>query len=97
MNRKRRNYFFYSDYVLLLQYRKGRKHNTATPNATHEVMQQIALSGSYFFMTQCFTLPDLYAGKMHAMDVVDFISDLHELDIWSIDYFLQLADRIKFV
>lgn len=48
-------------------------------------------------MTQCFTLPDLYAGKMHAMDVVDFISDLHELDIWSIDYFLQLADRIKFV
>ena len=31
------------------------------------------------------------------MDVVDFISDPHELDIWSNDYFLQLADRIKFV
>ena len=115
-------------------------------------------------MTRCFTLPNLYAGKMHAlvyrgwqrrikgrdwydfewyvrngilldfnhlqarikefngkdvdkesflealrerlasadielvkMDVVDFISDPHELDIWSNDYFLQLADRIKFV
>ena len=31
------------------------------------------------------------------MDVVDFISDSHELDIWSNYYFLQLADRIKFV
>jgi len=26
-----------------------------------------------------------------------FIADPHELDIWSNDYFLQLADRIKFV
>ncbi len=31
------------------------------------------------------------------MDVARFISDPHELDIWSNDYFLQLADRIKFV
>lgn len=31
------------------------------------------------------------------MDVVDFISNPNELDIWSNDYFLQLADRIKFV
>lgn len=30
-------------------------------------------------------------------DVLGFIEDPHELDIWSNDYFLQLADRIKFV
>ena len=126
--------------------------------------EQKLLLQPYSFMTRCFTLPDLYAGKMHAlvyrawqrrikgrdwydfewyvrnnipldfnhlqvrikefsgdivdkdtfmqhlrnrlasanielvkMDVWDFISDPHELDIWSNDYFLQLADRIKFV
>lgn len=30
-------------------------------------------------------------------DVLGFIDDPHELDIWSNDYFLQLADRINFV
>ena len=30
-------------------------------------------------------------------DAVRFVEDAHELDIWSNDYFLQLADRIKFV
>ena len=30
-------------------------------------------------------------------DVINFVEDTHELDIWSNDYFLQLADRIKFV
>ena len=30
-------------------------------------------------------------------DVLGFVEDPHELDIWSNDYFLQLADRIKFV
>ena len=30
-------------------------------------------------------------------DVIDFIADPHALDIWSNDYFLQLADRIRFV
>ena len=30
-------------------------------------------------------------------DVVDFIADPHALDIWTNDYFLQLADRIRFV
>ena len=30
-------------------------------------------------------------------DAVRFVEDPHELDIWSNDYFLQLADRIKFV
>lgn len=126
--------------------------------------EQKLLLYPYSFVTRCFTLPDLYAGKMHAlvyrawqrrikgrdwydfewyvrngipldfnhlqvrikefsgeyvdketfmchlrdrlssadiemvkMDVLDFISDSHELDIWSNDYFLQLADRIKFV
>lgn len=116
------------------------------------------------FMTRCFTLPDLYAGKMHALvfrqwknrikgrdwydfewyirngvpldfkhlqirakefngidltieefqnllrerlssgdiqsvkaDVEPFIIDKQELDIWSNDYFLQLADRIRFL
>lgn len=116
------------------------------------------------FMTRCFTLPDLYAGKMHALvfrqwknrikgrdwydfewyirngvpldfkhlqirakefngidltieefqnllrerlssgdiqsvkaDVEPFVIDKQELDIWSNDYFLQLADRIRFL
>lgn len=117
----------------------------------------------FSFMTRCFTLPDLYAGKMHALifrsyknrvkgrdwydfewyvrhdvsldfahfqirakefngldidkeefikmlkekigttdinmvkrDVMPFIQNPAELDIWSNDYFLQLADRIKY-
>lgn len=117
----------------------------------------------YSFMTRCFVLPDLYAGKMHALtfrtwknrvkgrdwydfewyvrngiklnfehlrerikefnsidmtkeefieclkerlvttdiekvkqDVKPYIKDLHPLDIWSNDYFLQLADMIEF-
>lgn len=118
----------------------------------------------FSFMTRCFTLPDLYAGKMHALifrsyknrvkgrdwydfewyvrhdvpldlahfqirakefngldidkaefikmlreklgttdinmvkqDVMPFVQNPAELDIWSNDYFLQLADRIKYV
>ncbi len=118
----------------------------------------------FSFMTRCFILPDLYAGKMHALlfrnwkarvkgrdwydfewyvrqnvpldfahlqirtkefngmdidketfasmlkemlsstdinmvkrDVFSFIQNPKELDIWSNDYFLQLADRIKFL
>ena len=118
----------------------------------------------FSFMTRCFTLPDLYAGKMHALlyrqyknrvkgrdwydfewyvrhnvsldfahfqirarefngedlsreeflmrlrakfadtdirlvrnDVMPFVQNPHDLDIWSNDYFLQLADRIKFL
>lgn len=118
----------------------------------------------FSFMTRCFTLPDLYAGKMHALifrnwktrvkgrdwydfewyvrqnvpldfthlqirtkelngmdidketfasmlkerlsstdinmvkrDVFSFIQNPKELDIWSNDYFLQLAARIKFL
>lgn len=118
----------------------------------------------FSFMTRCFTLPDLYAGKMHALifrnwktrvkgrdwydfewyvrqnvpldfahlqirtkelngmdidketftsmlkerlsstdinmvkrDVFSFIQNPKEVDIWSNDYFLQLADRIKFL
>ena len=35
--------------------------------------------------------------NMVKLDVLDFIEDSHELDIWSNDYFLQLVDRIKFV
>ena len=125
--------------------------------------EQLALQQPYSFMTRCFTLPDLYAGKMHALvyrawqrrvkgrdwydfewyvrwnvpldfahlqerirefsgrevskesfmselreklattdiervkeDVIGFIDNPHELDIWSNDYFLQLADKIVF-
>ena len=117
----------------------------------------------FSFMTRCFTLSDLYAGKMHALifrsyknrvkgrdwydfewyvrhdvsldfahfqirakefngldidkeefikmlkekigttdinmvkrDIITFIQNPAELDIWSNDYFLQLADRIKY-
>lgn len=116
----------------------------------------------YSFMTRCYTLPRLFAGKMHALvyrtwrnrvkgrdwydfewyvrngvalnfnhlqerihqfngetvtkedfmqalrerlsntdiqqvesDVEDFIIDKHEMDIWSNDYFLQLAEMIR--
>lgn len=133
------------------------------PPLQFETEQKLLLK-PYSFMTRCFTLPDLYAGKMHALvyrawqrrikgrdwydfewyvrngipldfnhlqtrikefsgeevdketfmkhlrerlstanidmvklDVLDFISDPHELDIWSNDYFLQLANMIKFV
>ena len=125
--------------------------------------EQKLLLEPFSFMTRCFTLPDLYAGKMHALvyrawqkrikgrdwfdfewyvrkgvpldfkhlqtrikefngedidkesfllqlrdklstadinqvkaDVIDFIADPHALDIWSNDYFLQLAERIRF-
>lgn len=125
--------------------------------------EQLALQQPYSFMTRCFTLPDLYAGKMHALvyrawqrrvkgrdwydfewyvrwnvplnfahlqervrefngeevskesfmsqlreklattdiervkeDVIGFVYHPHELDIWSNDYFLQLADRMVF-
>ncbi len=118
----------------------------------------------FSFMTRCFTLPDLYAGKMHALlfrnwktrvkgrdwydfewyvrhnisldfthlqvrtkefngmdmdkeaftnmlkgrlastnidtvkrDILPFIQNQKDLDIWSNDYFLQLADRVKFL
>lgn len=118
----------------------------------------------FSFMTRCFTLPDLYAGKMHALlfrnwktrvkgrdwydfewyvrhnipldfshlqirtkefngmdmgkeiftkllkerlsstdinmvkrDVLPFIQNPQELDIWSNEYFFQLADKIKFL
>ena len=118
----------------------------------------------FSFMTRCFSLPDLYAGKMHALlyrqyqnrvkgrdwydfewyvrhdvpldfahlqarakmfndelltrdkflmclrtklaatdmrmvknDVLPFVQNPQELEIWSNGYFLQLAERIKFV
>lgn len=125
--------------------------------------EQKLLLQPHSFMTRCFTLPDLYAGKMHALafrqwksrvkgrdwydfewyvrnqvpldfnhlqvraaefngieltresfletlrerlatsdieqvkqDVLPFLRDSSELDIWSNDYFLQLADMIRF-
>lgn len=124
--------------------------------------EQKLLLHPFSFMTKCFTLPDLYAGKMHALifrnwknrvkgrdwydfewyvrkgveldfnhfqvrtkqfsgieisrvefvqklkdklattdinmvkrDVVPFINNPKELDIWSNNYFLQLADMIR--
>ena len=125
--------------------------------------EQKLLMQPFSFTTRCFTLPDLYAGKMHALtfrawknrikgrdwydfewyvrnrvaldfehlkvrtkefngidltkelflellkeriskadidvvkaDVIPYIIDSRELDIWSNDYFLQLADMIVF-
>ena len=125
--------------------------------------EQKLLMQPFSFTTRCFTLPDLYAGKMHALtfrawknrikgrdwydfewyvrnrvsldfehlrvrtkefndidltkelflellkeriskadidvvkaDVIPYIIDKRELDIWSNDYFLQLADMIVF-
>ena len=125
--------------------------------------EQLILQQPYSFVARCFTLPSLYAGKMHALvyrawqrrvkgrdwydfewyvrwnvpldfrhlqerirefngeevsregfmsqlreklattdiarvkeDVIGFVDNPHELDIWSNDYFLQLADSIVF-
>ena len=125
--------------------------------------EQKLLLQPYSFMTRCFTLPDLFAGKMHALvyrgwknrvkgrdwydfewyvrhnvpldfahlaervrqfnneeirrevfmaqlkdrlastninqvknDVLPFVRNPKELDIWSSDYFVQLADMVKF-
>lgn len=129
----------------------------------HFATEQKLLLQPFSFMTRCFTLPDLYAGKMHALtfrawknrvkgrdwydfewyvrneipldfahlqerirefngeemdrsqfvaalkerltatdiervkaDVLPYIKNRNALNIWSNDYFLQLADRIKF-
>ena len=126
--------------------------------------EQLVMQQPYSFMTRCFTLPDLFAGKMHALtyrtwhrrvkgrdwydfewytrwniplnfthlqerirefngkevnketfmnqlreklattdiervkeDVIGFVDNPHELDIWSNDYFLKLADKIVFL
>ena len=126
--------------------------------------EQKLLLQPHSFMTRCFTLPDLFAGKMHALvyrawknrvkgrdwydfewyvrngvaldfahlaerckqfngeditpesfkdklierlstadikqvkeDVLPFVRNLKELDIWSNDYFVQLASLMKFV
>ena len=125
--------------------------------------EQKLLLQPYSFMSRCFTLPDLFAGKMHALvyrawknrvkgrdwydfewyvrhnvpldfghlterifqfdneivtkdvfinqlkeklstaninqvkdDVIPFVKNVKELDIWSNDYFVQLADMIRF-
>ena len=125
--------------------------------------EQKLLLQPHSFMTRCFTLPDLFAGKMHALvyrgwknrvkgrdwydfewyvrhnvpldfahfaertflfnnekiehdafitqlkdrlvsvninqvksDVLPFVKNPKELDIWSNDYFVQLADMVKF-
>ena len=52
--------------------------------------EQKLLLQPHSFMTRCFTLPDLFAGKMHAL--VYFVRNPKELDFWSNDYFVQLAD-----
>lgn len=124
--------------------------------------EQKLLLQPHSFMTRCFTLPDLFAGKMHALvyrgwrnrvkgrdwydfewyvrhnvplgfthlaerarqfnnedldwnsfiirlkeklmsthidrvknDVLPFVKNPHELDIWSNDYFVQLADMLR--
>ena len=90
--------------------------------------EQKLLLQPHSFMTRCFALPDLFAGKMHALvyrgwknrvkgrdfvaqlkdrlasaninqvknDVLPFVRNPKELDIWSNDYFVQLADMVKF-
>ena len=136
--------------------------DTVPPVGFSTELKKLTLPKS--FITKCVTLPDLFAGKMHALayrawktrvkgrdwydfewyvsngiplhwshlqerirefsgqsisleqfkevlherlastdinkvmeDVRPFLNDEHELDIWSNDYFLQLADKIKFL
>ena len=83
----------------------------------------------FSFYVNCFTLPNLFAGKMHALlfrkwqnrvkgrdwydmewynakinatkienakeDVMRFVKNPNELDIWSRDYFNQLVENLK--
>ena len=129
----------------------------------HFSTEQKLLFEPYSFSVNCFVLPDLFAGKMHALvyrawqrrikgrdwydfewyvrhrvpldfrhlserirefngsdiskemllqqlreklgntdinlvkqDVLPYVDDAHELDIWSNDYFLQIADMVEF-
>lgn len=135
----------------------------ALPPLNFRTEQKLLLQ-PYSFMTRCFTLPDLFAGKMHALvyrtwknrvkgrdwydfewyvrhnvplgfthlaeralqfnnevldkdsfifrlkeklmsanmnqvksDVFPFVRNPRELDIWSNDYFIQLADMVRFL
>ena len=130
----------------------------------HFSTEQKLLFEPYSFSVNCFVLPDLFAGKMHALvyrawqrrikgrdwydfewyvrhrvpldfrhlserirefngsdiskemflqqlreklgntdinlvkqDVLPYVDDAHELDIWSNDYFLQIADMVEFM
>lgn len=152
-------------YTLSLQTEKSLKIKIEVdtmPPLSFNTEQRLLLQ-PHSFMTRCFSLSDLYAGKMHALvfrqwksrikgrdwydfewyvrnrvpldfkhlqvraaefndieltresfletlrerlassdieqvkqDVIPFLRDPRELDIWSNDYFLQLADMIKF-
>jgi hypothetical protein len=75
------------------------KTSTQKRNATQEVMQEIMLAGLYrsgFFDKAAF-----YGGTclriLVKRDVLPFIQNPGDLNIWSNDYFLQLADRIKYL
>lgn len=144
--------------------KKSKDKNRSRYTTSFEVSNRTkAVTTSILFMTRCFTLPDLYAGKMHALvfrtwnnrvkgrdwydfewyvknginldfthlqerirefngievdkeeflrllkkrlastdikmvkqDVEPFIKNTENLEIWSNDYFLQLANIIKF-
>lgn len=65
---------------MLAMYQSG--SSIATPNAEQEVMQQITLAG--LNRGGFFDHAAFYGGTSK------------ELDIWSNDYFLQLADMIRF-
>lgn len=152
-------------YDLTLKYEKKVRIKIevdTNPPLNFETEQKLLLQ-PFSFMTRCFTLPDLYAGKMHALvfrnwqnrvkgrdwydfewyvrnnvplnfehlkvrinefnglemsreefmlklkerlasteiekvkkDVAPFIKQTQEMDIWSNDYFLMLADRIRY-
>ena len=80
------------------------EQGTSTPNASHEVMQQLVLAGLYrggFFKHAAFyggTCLRIFHGLPRFSEDLDFsLIEKRDLDIWSNDYFLQLADMIKFV
>ena len=139
------------------------KFELDTDPPLHFSTEQKLLFEPYSFSVNCFVLPDLFAGKMHALvyrawqrrikgrdwydfewyvrhrvpldfrhlserirefngsdiskerflqqlreklgntdinlvkqDVLPYVDDAHELDIWSNDYFLQIADMVEF-
>lgn len=57
------------------------------------IYEQLALQQPYSFMARCITLPNLFAGKMHALV---YRAWQRRVKGRSNDYFLQLADRIVF-
>lgn len=74
------------------------KRGTATPNVEQERIrefhgEEVSKEAFMNLLRDKLAMTDIEQVKE---DVIGFVDDTHELDIWSNDYFLQLADKIVF-